>query len=616
MEQEETNEKQIDTIEQVDKNIVKKKKWLTLIKNILLFTLFNIVFPYIIYLVSNICNQEFWGLREIRRTTPIYNFSFIYELVIIYASYFLFRAIFKKSLFSNIAIAILFNIISIISFYKINVVGKPFLPEDILLIGDALEIASYGNLKIEKIIILQLIITIILLIVQWLIIQLSKYKENTRKIARGIMAVIAVAILCWACCFNWTDRVGFDENSYRVEDNYYIYGATVEFYRNMYKLVQKPQLDIYSADKLKKIENEMNNLSESNKEDRKNPNIIVIMAESFTDITQEEGIAFSKDPLPTYRSLIQEYAHGNIVSSIYGGETSMSEFEFLTGSSTNFIYDEKYPYAQIIKNNTASVVRALNEEGYDTTAIHANGGQFYNRDKAYEYLGFDKAIFIDDMEDLEDHYRDCVQDIDTAEEIVKQYENMTSDKKFIFAITMESHMPYAADKYENKEITLETDLVEGEELINLEAYVQGLYNFDKSIKYLIDYFEDQEEEVILVFYGDHRPAFKTLFEDKYGESIQKYQTPYVTWSNYEAEFESPELISIAGLSMEILNKANINLPWYYDYISYFYKEYPVCTKRFLIDKYGEQLDVNTRNEIIDNYNIIQYDLLYQKEVIK
>ena len=294
----------------------------------------------------------------------------------------------------------------------------------------------------------------------------------------------------------------------------------------------------------------------------------------------------------------------------------MSEFEFLTGSSTNFIYDEKYPYAQIIKNNTASVVRALNEEGYDTTAIHANGGQFYNRDKAYEYLGFDKAIFIDDMEDLEDHYRDCVQDIDTAEEIVKQYENMTSDKKFIFAITMESHMLYAADKYENKEITLETDLVEGEELINLEAYVQGLYNFDKSIKYLIDYFEDQEEEVILVFYGDHRPAFKTLFEDKYGESIQKYQTPYVTWSNYEAEFESPELISIAGLSMEILNKANINLPWYYDYISYFYKEYPVCTKRFLIDKYGEQLDVNTRNEIIDNYNIIQYDLLYQKEVIK
>lgn len=484
------------------------------------------------------------------------------------------------------------------------------------MIGDALEIASYGNLKIEKIIMLQLIITIILLIVQWLIIQLSKYKENTRKIARGIMAVIAVALSCWACCFNWTDRVGFDENSYRVEDNYYIYGATVEFYRNMHKLVQKPQLDIYSEDKLKQIENEMNNLSESNEEDRENPNIIVIMAESFTDITQEEGIAFSKDPLPTYRSLIQEYAHGNIVSSIYGGETSMSEFEFLTGSSTNFMYGEKYPYAQTIKGNTESIVRVLKEQGYYTTSIHANEGKFYNRDKAYKYLGFDNSVFIDDMEDLEEHYEDCVQDIDTAEEVVKQYENMTSDKKFIFAITMESHMPYAADKYENKEITVETDLVEGEELINLEAYVQGLYNFDKSINYLINYFENKEEEVILVFYGDHKPAFKTIFADKYEQSIGRYETPYVIWSNYEAEFESPELISIAGLSMEILNKANINLPWYYDYISYFYEQYPVCTKRFLIDKYGEQLDVNTRNEIIDNYNIIQYDLLYKKKVIK
>ena len=60
MEQEETNEKQIDTIEQVDKNIV--KKWLTLIKNILLFTLFNIVFPYIIYLISNICDLEFFDI--------------------------------------------------------------------------------------------------------------------------------------------------------------------------------------------------------------------------------------------------------------------------------------------------------------------------------------------------------------------------------------------------------------------------------------------------------------------------------------------------------------------------------------------------------------------------
>lgn len=613
MEQEEYNEENVDNLSQNTNNITNKRKWLIRIKNILLFILFNIVFPYIIYLISNICDFGFWGLREIRRASAMHNFSFLYEAIIIYGFYFLFKAIFKKSLYSNIGIAILFNIISIISFYKINVVGKPFLPEDILMIGDALEIASYGNLKIEKIIMLQLIITIILLIVQWLIIQLSKYKENTRKIARGIMAVIAVALSCWACCFNWTDRVGFDENSYRVEDNYYIYGATVEFYRNMHKLVQKPQLDIYSEDKLKQIENEMNNLSEGNEKDRENPNIIVIMAESFTDITQEEDIAFSKDPLPTYRSLIQEYAHGNIVSSIYGGETSMSEFEFLTGSSTNFMYGEKYPYAQTIKGNTESIVRVLKEQGYYTTSIHANGGQFYNRDKAYKYLGFDNSVFIDDMEDLEEHYEDCVQDIDTAEEVVKQYENMTSDKKFIFAITMESHMPYAADKYENKEITVETDLVKGEELINLEAYVQGLYNFDKSINYLINYFENKEEEVILVFYGDHKPAFKTIFADKYEQSIGRYETPYVIWSNYEAEFESPELISIAGLSMEILNKANINLPWYYDYISYFYEQYPVCTKRFLIDKYGEQLDVNTRNEIIDNYNIIQYDLLYQKK---
>ena len=77
----------------------------------------------------------------------IINSIIIYEIIIIYSFYFLFKAIFKKSLRSNIAIAVLFNLISIISFYKIQVVEKPFLPEDIMLIGNAFEIANYGNLK-------------------------------------------------------------------------------------------------------------------------------------------------------------------------------------------------------------------------------------------------------------------------------------------------------------------------------------------------------------------------------------------------------------------------------------------------------------------------------------
>ena len=54
----------------------------------------------------------------------------------------------------------LFNLISIISFYKIQVVEKPFLPEDIMLIGNAFEIANYGNLKIEPILLFQIFLTI------------------------------------------------------------------------------------------------------------------------------------------------------------------------------------------------------------------------------------------------------------------------------------------------------------------------------------------------------------------------------------------------------------------------------------------------------------------------
>ena len=94
--------------EEIDENINPKKQKIIKIRNIVLIILFNLIFPYVLYLISNISNDLFWQIRAVRRTSSIYIFSFVYELWIIYGLYFLFKSIFKKSFISNCIIAAIF----------------------------------------------------------------------------------------------------------------------------------------------------------------------------------------------------------------------------------------------------------------------------------------------------------------------------------------------------------------------------------------------------------------------------------------------------------------------------------------------------------------------------
>ena len=82
-----------------------RKKILKKICRVIWIILFNIIFPYLIYVISNINNPMFFLLRRLKIDAhEFFYFALLYELIIVYGFYFLFKAIFKKSLMSNIAI--------------------------------------------------------------------------------------------------------------------------------------------------------------------------------------------------------------------------------------------------------------------------------------------------------------------------------------------------------------------------------------------------------------------------------------------------------------------------------------------------------------------------------
>ena len=62
----------------------KSKETLKKAGKIFLVILFNIIFPCVIYFISNINNENFFIFRELRERAGFYlSFAFLYELVIV-----------------------------------------------------------------------------------------------------------------------------------------------------------------------------------------------------------------------------------------------------------------------------------------------------------------------------------------------------------------------------------------------------------------------------------------------------------------------------------------------------------------------------------------------------
>lgn len=588
-----------------------QKKWLALT--------FDVLFPYLIFLICNISNQNYLNIKfvyvmeiPLKMMVSYFIMPLLYEIIILIGFNLLFKAIFRKSLYKNIGLSILFQIISIISFYKATVVKDPFLPEDLFLIGNAVEIARYGNLQIVPLIVIQVVINIVLLIVQGVVTSYTKYETPAKGKKRIFSFIFAIVILFVTCFCNWESIL--PENHVKIIQNYYRYGGVIEFLKNVHYLVEKPVLENCTVENLEKIKYEIEQSGKNIVPSGEQPNIIVIMSESFSDPTKLKGVTFNQDPIPNYRKLSGECTNGNTISDVYGGKTCMSEFEFLTASTGKFLNYEKYPYTQIVNRKMCSIPRILNDKGYETIAIHPNSGTFYNRINAYPYLGFEKLVFRSEYHQIENTYATNVSDMDTAKEIIYQYEHANSDKKFIFAVTIEAHVCFDIGKYEKYDIEIESSNYTEKTTNELKSYTQGIYHFDQSLQYLVDYFDKKKEPVMIVTFGDHLPPINDIYDSEYQNNIERYSTPYIIWTNYDNNIEDKENLSIPALAMYTMKNANISLPWDYQYIQNFYEEYPVFTQRYIIDKNGENCDLNIENEMTDNYQIIQYDLLYKREL--
>ena len=281
-------------------------------------------------------------------------------------------------------------------------------------------------------------------------------------------------------------------------------------------------------------------------------NVIMVMNEAFSDITEDDAFAFTEedDPLQNLHALEQDphAVSGHIVVSGFAGGTANTEFDVLTGMQASAISADNPSSFRVVNRDLDSLFRLFGDDGYRTSFFHPGDDWFYNRENVYRWFGAEETLFIDQMEDPEYKGR-WVTDDYMAGLIEQEFEETVAEggTLFHYTTTIQNHMSYTADKYgegyDYPEVPLNV-AVSDEVASMLEVYVEGIRDADAMLGRLADYFSQRPEPVVLVFLGDHLPYLGdnqkayaelgmeiALPEAEQADPLCAYETPYVIWAN-------------------------------------------------------------------------------------
>lgn len=271
------------------------------------------------------------------------------------------------------------------------------------------------------------------------------------------------------------------------------------------------------------------------------PNVIFVMSESFVDPYFFGEQHFKQDPIPNFRKYSKESLHGSVYTPEFGGGTANVEFEALTGFSMQFMRADFVPYQLFVKKPLPSAAYSFRDAGYDTTAIHTYYGWFYQRETVYKQLGFDQFISGDfmDLDRPNDPSQSFPQDKHLTDATIATLD-YTDGPDFIHAVAAEGHVPYW--QRESSEF-LKDGALSPETQPYLNYYTDVINNVDKELGRLIEHLEQRDEPSIVVFWGDHFPAFPNGNEvygengagvvsdmlNNYEDYVATHKAPYFIW---------------------------------------------------------------------------------------
>ena len=279
-------------------------------------------------------------------------------------------------------------------------------------------------------------------------------------------------------------------------------------------------------------------------------------------------------------------------------------------------------FTQYLNDKQNGLVSWLNELGYTTQAISPCSEGLWDIGNAYEQLQFKSKLFnCGDYISNCEYINDNMSDSSLFHYIEAQYESNKAVPYFVWTATMQNHGPYDDISTVPAEITFE-------DYNNPEAlqYLNSIYQSDKALGELIDYFRDKDEEVIIVMFGDHYPHIIDFTEYLYGKDVallstEDYsrlrQTPFLIWSNKGVEAEKIDDISLNYLSNKVMEAAGLPKSRYQQELDKIRCDIPIISSYGYKTADGEWYSINDvadkYKDTLNEYETVQYYRMFDKK---
>ena len=557
---------------------------------------------------------------ETMKTTPQVLNLVMFELLAL-----LLFAAFGKLHVALMTETLFFGIYGLANYFVLNFRSVPIQPWDLLSIGTAASVAGNYDYTLDRQALLVVLGFVLLLILEFFC--RFSLKKGTWKLRLPVAATLVVLLGAFGLMFHSDEIV---EQKLRLYNK--LFTPTTISYKNGTALAFVMELRYLSVDKpagyradtaaqeLAALEEE--SMSEpamaGSGGEWQLPNIIVIMDEAFSDPAILGDFTVNQDYMPFVHSLLEgadNTISGWLNVSVLGGNTANTEFEYLTGNTMAFLPQGSIPYQQYIKAETPSLASHLAGLGYQTVAMHPYNASGWDRDTVYPAIGFSEMYFLPDFENPV-KVRNYVSDQSDFEKIIEIYENKGDNPLFLFNVTMQNHSSYT-ESFDNFDPQIEVE--GGSQTLN--NYLSLLSLSDEALGELVSYFEGQEEDTVIVFFGDHQttnsviePILKlngksssTLTEE---EQADRYKVPFFIWANFDIEEETDVETSANYLAARTLEAAGIPLDGYFTWLSGFSETVPVISANHVTLADGTFTNADDQSELLSDYKGYQYYRLF------
>lgn len=480
-----------------------------------------------------------------------------------------------------ITLSIIFNIVCIVNsiyYHYYSSFASISLIANITFASDVSDAIVENVLKAVDLIYIWQTITLVIIYKKTNKKEYIKHKENKKKLVKtGLitsLSLFAVAALfmplnAWSRLYNLWNRESVVMNHgiyvYQLDD--FIQSLTPKITSVLgHDKALKKVTDYYKENKYTPSNNEYTNIF-------KGKNIIVIHAESMQKFAMD--LTFNnKEVTPNLNKLANEgIFFSNFYSQVGVGTSSDAEFTFNTSLMPS---TKGTVFVNYFDRDYISIPKLLKEQGYYTYSMHANTGEFWNRNTMHKSLGYDKfyskdSYIIDETIGLglsdKSFFRQSV-------DIMKQIKEEENKPFYSLLIMLSNHTPFSdlalmEDYKTTIDVTIDNQTVTRDYLNNttMGNYLRSVHYADSAIGEFIDNLDKEGllENTVLVIYGDHDARLD--FEDfnllyNYDPTTDTIKTendegyiPYTKY-NYELDRKVPFIIWTKDQNYNL----NVNTP--------------------------------------------------------